>query len=181
MTRSTLFLLLALGTLSGCAGYGRHGSMHDNMHKDGGQMMGGGMMGTQGGTMMGQGGMMGDQGGSMMGQGGTMGAQGGAMMGPAMFHQGVLAAMGGRTLYRFDKDTAGSGSSACNGDCAAKWPPYLASPGAQPRGDFAILSRADGSKQWSYKGWPLYFWQGDKQAGDMMGDNIGGVWHVVRP
>ncbi|WP_246210698.1 COG4315 family predicted lipoprotein [Vogesella oryzae] len=159
MSRNTLLFLLVLGALGGCSAYGHHGYMHDD-------------------DDMGKGPMMGNQSGMMGNQGAMMGNQ---MMGPAMFHQGVLAAMGGRTLYRFDKDSAGSGSSVCNGDCAVKWPPYLAAPGAQPHDDFAIINRADGSKQWSYKGWPLYFWQGDKQAGDMMGDNIGGVWHVIKP
>lgn len=167
MTRSTLFVLLALGALSGCAGYGHHAAMHDDMQMNSGQMMGGN------GKMMGDG-MMAAQSSGMMGDGAMM-------MDPAMFHQGVLAAQGGRTLYRFDKDSAGSGSSACNDACAAKWPPFMAPPAGQARGDFGIVSRSDHSRQWSYKGWPLYFWSGDQKAGDMLGDNINGIWHVIKP
>lgn len=157
MQGKPLWILLALGLLTGCAGYGHHTRMHDGMgnHEQ----------------MMGQGGMMGGQ--QQMGEGG--------MMGSVYFRQGLLVAQGGRTLYRFDRDQAGSGASACNGDCAVKWPPYLAAPGASAQGPLGLATRADGSKQWTFQGWPLYFWQGDQKAGDMNGDNVGGVWHVIRP
>ena len=152
MQGKPVWILLVLGLLSGCAGYGHHARMHD---------------GTPG---MGQGGMMDGQ---AMGEGG--------MMGSVYFRQGLLVAQGGRTLYRFDRDQAGSGASACNGECAVKWPPYLAAPGATAQGPLGLATRADGSKQWTFNGWPLYFWQGDQKAGDSSGDNVGGVWHVIRP
>ena len=37
---------------------------------------------------------------------------------------GVFTDAKGMTLYTFDKDTAGK--SACNGPCAANWPPLMA-------------------------------------------------------
>lgn len=107
--------------------------------------------------------------------------QAGNMMLPAMFKDKVLVAHGGKTLYSFDKDKAGSGSSACYGDCAVKWPPYLAMNDAKAHGDFGMISRSDGSKQWTYKGWPLYFWFADKNPGDKLGDNVNNVWHVIKP
>ena len=45
---------------------------------------------------------------------------------PARLADGVLVAANGMTLYTFDKDAAGSGKSACNGPCAALWPPLMA-------------------------------------------------------
>jgi predicted lipoprotein with Yx(FWY)xxD motif len=33
--------------------------------------------------------------------------------------------------------------------------------------------------QWTYDKKPLYFFADDKKKGDMAGDGLGGVWHVV--
>ena len=93
---------------------------------------------------------------------------------------GVLVNSGGMTLYTFDKDTAGSGKSVCNGPCATMWPPAMAAADAQPAGDFTVVTRDDGSKQWAYKGKPVYTYTPDKKAGDMAGDNFKDVWHVIK-
>jgi predicted lipoprotein with Yx(FWY)xxD motif len=89
----------------------------------------------------------------------------------------------GRTLYRFDKDTPGSGSSACNGACAAAWPPDLVqgAPVAAPgvTGSLGVVSRADGTHQLTLDGHPLYRYVGDQGPGDTTGDGFGGIWHVV--
>ncbi|PKO63401.1 MAG: hypothetical protein CVU23_10930, partial [Betaproteobacteria bacterium HGW-Betaproteobacteria-17] len=77
---------------------------------------------------------------------------------PVMTQMGVLTNPAGMTLYVFDKDVAGSGKSACNGDCAAKWPPLTAAASDKASGDYAVVIRDDGSRQWSYKGKPLYLW-----------------------
>lgn len=84
----------------------------------------------------------------------------------------------GVTLYRFDKDKRGSGESACYGTCASHWPPVPAARADGAR--FGSLTRADGTLQLTYDGWPLYYYAGDSGAGDMKGDAIGGVWHVVK-
>lgn len=81
------------------------------------------------------------------------------------------------TLYTFDKDS--KGQSNCYGGCATNWPPLMVKDGAKAEGDFSIISRKDGSKQWAYKGWPLYFWINDHKPGDMTGDGVGGAWHVI--
>lgn len=84
----------------------------------------------------------------------------------------------GMTLYTFDKDEAGK--SNCYDDCAAKWPPFLAAADAMAEGEWTIVERTDGAKQWVYEGKPLYLYVDDKAAGDMAGDGMGGVWHVVK-
>lgn len=86
----------------------------------------------------------------------------------------------GMTLYTFDKDT--SGVSNCNGSCAGVWPPYTSAttPATFPTG-VTLIKRADGSMQFAYKGMPLYYYSGDKAAGDMTGDGVGGTWHLVKP
>lgn len=93
---------------------------------------------------------------------------------------GVLVNASGMTLYTFDKDVAGSNKSMCNGPCIELWPAVSASADAKPEGDFSVITRDDGSKQWAHKGKPLYTYAADKKAGDATGDNFKGVWHVVK-
>src|SRR5436190_24237765 len=45
----------------------------------------------------------------------------------------------GMTLYVFDRDMAGEGKSACNGPCAANWPPLAAGDDATPFGQYTIV------------------------------------------
>lgn len=91
----------------------------------------------------------------------------------------VIAAENGMTLYTFKKDEAGT--SNCYDDCAAKWPPYLADAAAKADGDYTLVERKDGAKQWALKGMPLYFWVKDGKKGDATGDGVGGVWDAARP
>lgn len=97
---------------------------------------------------------------------------------PARMEGGMLVGTTGMTLYMFDKDAGGK--SACNGPCAANWPPLTAKDGAMASGDWSIITRDDGAKQWAYKSKPLYFWSKDQKAGDKTGDGFNGVWHVAQ-
>lgn len=94
---------------------------------------------------------------------------------------GMLVNTSGMTLYTFDNDVAGSGKSACNGPCAVVWPVVAAAADAKPEGDMTIITRDDGTKQWAYKGKPVYLYKSDVKAGDMAGDNFKNVWHVIKP
>jgi len=94
---------------------------------------------------------------------------------------GVLVNSAGMTVYTFDKDVAGSGKSTCNGPCLTAWPAVMAEPDAKPEGDMSIVTRDDGTKQWAYKGKPVYLYAPDTKPGDMKGDNFRGVWHVIKP
>ena len=84
----------------------------------------------------------------------------------------------GMTLYTFDKDEPGK--SNCYDNCAANWPPYLAAEGDQPEGEWTIIDRTDGTKQWAYQGKPVYLWVKDTKPGDVTGDMVGEVWHVLK-
>jgi predicted lipoprotein with Yx(FWY)xxD motif len=68
----------------------------------------------------------------------------------------------------------------CNGPCAANWPPLMAGADAKASGDWAIVTRDDGAKQWAYKGKPVYLWAKDQKPGDKTGDGFNSVWHVVK-
>lgn len=94
---------------------------------------------------------------------------------------GALTNAGGMTLYTFDKDVGGSGKSVCNGPCAVSWPPLAATATDKPAADYSIVTRDDGSKQWAYKGKPLYLWVKDTKPGDKTGDGVGGVWKTAKP
>jgi predicted lipoprotein with Yx(FWY)xxD motif len=100
---------------------------------------------------------------------------------PTKTADGVLTGPSGMTLYTFDRDAAGSGKSVCNGPCATNWPPLMAAASDQPSGDYTIITRDDGSKQWAHKGKPLYFWAKDAKPGDKTGDGFNKVWSVARP
>ena len=99
---------------------------------------------------------------------------------PAKPSNGVLAGASGMTLYTFDRDTAGSGQSACNGPCATLWPPLMAQATDQASGAWSVVTREDGSKQWAYKGKPLYYYSKDGKAGDKTGDGFRDVWHAAK-
>ena len=98
---------------------------------------------------------------------------------PAKVSNGMLTGSNGMTLYTFDKDAGGK--SACNGPCAANWPPLMAMDSDTASGDYSIITRDDGKKQWALKGKPLYFWVKDQKPGDMTGDGFNSVWHVAKP
>ncbi|CRM15499.1 MULTISPECIES: hypothetical protein [Pseudomonas] len=91
----------------------------------------------------------------------------------------VLVDAKGMTLYTFGKDT--SGKSVCNGPCASNWPPLPVSADAKVGHDYSVVTRDDGTKQWAYKGMPLYSWVKDTKPGDTTGDGVNQVWHVAKP
>jgi len=100
---------------------------------------------------------------------------------PIMVSNSVLVGGNGMTLYTFDKDAAGSGKSVCNDACATNWPPLMAGASDMASGDYAVITRDDGKKQWALKGKPLYYWVKDQKPGDMTGDGVNNVWHVAKP
>ena len=94
--------------------------------------------------------------------------------------QTILADSKGMTLYTFDKDA--QGKSNCSGGCATNWPPLAAAAMDKDMGDYTVVTRDDGSKQWAYKGKPLYTWAKDTKPGDVTGNGMGGgAWHTAMP
>ena len=97
-----------------------------------------------------------------------------------------LVNQSGFALYYFSDDGSEMGVSTCYDDCASKWQPFYAETITVPDSlrpvDFATFTRTDGSKQTTFKGWPLYLSKMDQAAGDVFGngreDNL---WHVVDP
>ncbi len=99
---------------------------------------------------------------------------------PVKYTDGIMTNAAGMTLYTFDKDVSGSGKSVCNGPCATNWPPFLSGSG-EAGGDWTVVTRDDGSKQWAFLGKPLYLWNKDQKPGDITGDGFNNAWRAVRP
>jgi predicted lipoprotein with Yx(FWY)xxD motif len=102
---------------------------------------------------------------------------------------GTILAAGPKhlTVYLFEADKGGQ--SACSGACAAAWPPVTT--GGQPQGSGSVsaaklgtITRPDGTKQVTYNGHPLYFFEKDGDDGDAYGQGVkafGAGWYVVAP
>jgi len=91
----------------------------------------------------------------------------------------ILVNGAGMSLYVFDNDTA-LGSN-CIGRCATHWSPLTATTSDRPEGGWGIITRDDGSLQWTYKSKPLYTWTADKKPGDIYGDGVNDAWHLAKP
>ena len=106
---------------------------------------------------------------------------GGAMAPYTKVNDGILVGSNNMTLYTFAKDVSGSGKSACNGPCAANWPPLLVDGNTVVSGNYSVITREDGKKQLAFKGMPLYFWVKDTKPGDKTGDGfLNGAWIIVK-
>jgi len=97
----------------------------------------------------------------------------------------ILVNANGRTLYYFAADIPASGTSSCSGSCTGLWPVFSVSTvTVSPplaASDFSSFTRADGTTQTTYHGWPLYYFEEDANNGDVYGENVGGNWFVVKP
>jgi predicted lipoprotein with Yx(FWY)xxD motif len=90
----------------------------------------------------------------------------------------------GMTLYRSDKDSARPPTSRCAGPCAALWKPALLAGAELPvvgvdPSIVGTITRADGARQLTIAGWPVYRFVKDKRAGDVAGQCKGGFFAVT--
>jgi len=83
----------------------------------------------------------------------------------------------GQALYVRQRDRMNQ--SGCYGDCARQWPPYLAYGNARTHGQWSIINRRDGTRQWAYAGRPIYMWSGDRGQGQIGGHRHDGTWSVL--
>lgn len=95
----------------------------------------------------------------------------------------ILTDSAGRSLYMFGNDV--SGIPSCSGACEVTWPVYYSSNASTdlnlPAAEVGSVTRADGRKQSTYKGYPLYYYKDDAAAGETKGDAVGGIWFIAKP
>ncbi len=89
----------------------------------------------------------------------------------------VFATYSGRTLYTLTQDRVGK--SMCDGACLDQWKPFLGGALSQPRGEWTLVTRDDHTRQWAFRGKPLYQFASDKAAGDTRGNNLPGALVAV--
>lgn len=91
----------------------------------------------------------------------------------------------GMSVYLFTNDVKDSGKSACTGACVALWPAVTTTADAPAvegvTGKVGTMPIADGKKQVTINGLPVYYYAEDKAAGDVKGQGFGGVWYLVDP
>ena len=89
----------------------------------------------------------------------------------------LASSQNGLTLYTFDVDDPGV--SNCHGKCLNVWPAMLVSSDDNIEAPFGVTVRPNGDLQLMLNNEPLYFFIGDESAGDIRGDNLQGVWHII--
>lgn len=95
----------------------------------------------------------------------------------------VLTTKKGRTLYSLSVEK--NGKFICTGSCLSLWHPLVVPAGTKPTGPvkLGIVKRPDGRLQVTYRGGPLYRFEGDAKAGEANGEGIKdvGTWHAASP
>lgn len=93
----------------------------------------------------------------------------------------VLTGPSGMALYVYLNDRE-AGKSVCTGTCEANWPPFRpATTDAAPLDPLSVISRLDNSKQYAYKGKPLYYSKTDKKPGEATGHKFRDFWLAAQP
>ncbi|WP_115787244.1 COG4315 family predicted lipoprotein [Arthrobacter silvisoli] len=97
----------------------------------------------------------------------------------------IVVGANGMSVYFFTKDVKDSGKSACEGACVALWPAVTTTsdkPAVEGvTGTVGTIPTADGKKQVTINGLPVYFFAQDTAAGDVKGQGYGNVWYLVSP
>jgi predicted lipoprotein with Yx(FWY)xxD motif len=99
----------------------------------------------------------------------------------------ILTDMHGRAVYLFEADKGPT--STCTGECAQAWPPLTTTGTPKASGGvtaslLGTTMRADGTREVTYAGHPLYTFAGDTQAGQTAGEGsngFGALWWIVTP
>lgn len=98
-----------------------------------------------------------------------------SQMPPAVNMDGLMVGNGNwLALYTHAADTATQ--SRCTAACIQEWQPLYAQKTDTPRGDFGIIQRPDGTKQWTLMGKPLYYWVHDTETGKAQGGENNPNW-----
>jgi predicted lipoprotein with Yx(FWY)xxD motif len=94
----------------------------------------------------------------------------------------VLTTLKGKTLYSLSVET--KGRFICTSSCLASWKPLTVPKGVKPMGPVKLstVKRPDGRTQVTFKGRPLYSFNGDVKPGEANGEGLKdvGTWHAAK-
>lgn len=94
----------------------------------------------------------------------------------------VLTTNKGKTLYSLSVEK--HGKFICTGGCLNTWKPLLVPAGVKPKGPVKLgtVKRPDGRTQVTFKGRPLYSFNGDAKPGEANGEGLKdvGTWHAAK-
>lgn len=95
----------------------------------------------------------------------------------------ALAGAGGMTLYILTLDVGGN-STCTTGQCAATWPALkgdasAVTAGSGVSGTWGTTTWADGTKQVTHNGQPVYYYKGDTNPGDSTGQGTNNTWFIA--
>lgn len=100
----------------------------------------------------------------------------------------ILVGSSGRTLYRYTDDRKGVNRCSSDATCNRYWPPLVMGAGAKLSAGSGVnaallgtIKAAHGKRQVTYAGFPLYFFSGDKAAGQVNGQAFQSAWYVIDP
>ncbi len=101
-------------------------------------------------------------------------------IGPVMANQDRM------TLYYLTNDPEQIRRETCDDQCVEEnWTRVPAPDGVQPIGNWSTLDLEDGSRQWTYLGFPVFIFHSDAMPGDIYGDKFGtgskirGGWNAI--
>jgi predicted lipoprotein with Yx(FWY)xxD motif len=98
-------------------------------------------------------------------------------------HKTVLTNTKGLTLYSLSVEK--NGKFICTGSCTSTWIPLVVAAGTKPKGPVKLgtIKRPEGKIQVTFKGLPLYTFDGDSKKGQANGEGFKdvGTWHAATP
>jgi predicted lipoprotein with Yx(FWY)xxD motif len=89
----------------------------------------------------------------------------------------ILTNEQGLSVYTFDPDE--QNVSNCYNGCAKAWPPVLVKSAQGLQAPLGATQRKDGTLQVTVNGAPVYLFVGDANPGDIKGDGLDDVWHLI--
>ena len=93
-------------------------------------------------------------------------------------HGQALTDEKGMSLYTFSRDIDPN-KSVCVAQCEKQWPPLMATGEAFEGGEWSTVLRAEGKRQWAFRGKPLYRFAGDENPGEAFGDGMNNTWSLA--
>jgi predicted lipoprotein with Yx(FWY)xxD motif len=100
---------------------------------------------------------------------------------------GKIVVTDGWTLYMYPPDRQRAVTCTKVDDCQTAWPPLfvtagrhvIAGPGVHK--DLIGTMPGDGGTVVTYDHWPLYYYIGDRQVDEVLGQDQGFNWYVIAP